>query len=133
MANNKAPKQRQITVKRSTDDGAKPFIYVSHKTLDEVAFRLQSLGGFKLYIYLLKHKPNTTFNLFSSDFMKWSGLSRTAYTTAFDELEREGYLVKKEGTETIYTFFTKSQIEEDPVSIEFAEEPQEEIGEGFVF
>ena len=133
MAKKKVPKQRQITVKRTNDDKAKPFIYVSHNIIDEAVNRLQSLGGFKLYIYILKNKPNEAFNLYSSDFMKWSGLSRTAYGTAFDELVDEGYLILKEGTSTIYTFYAKSQIEEQPVSIEYADDLQEPIEEGFVF
>lgn len=61
--------------------------------------------------------------------MLWSGLGYTAYTTAFAELEKEGYLVLKEGTETIYTFFDKSQRpkEEKEITIEVPEAKVKEI------
>ena len=53
----------------------------------------------------------------------------TAYTTAFAELEKEGYLILKEGTETIYTFFDKSQLpkEKKEITIEVPEAKVKEI------
>ena len=51
----------------------------------------------------------------------------TAYTTAFAELEEEGYLILKEGTETIYTFFDKSQIPREEITIEIPADKVEEI------
>ena len=51
----------------------------------------------------------------------------TAYTTAFAELEEEGYLILKEGTETIYTFFDKSQIPGEEITIEIPADKVEEI------
>ena len=61
--------------------------------------------------------------------MLWSGLGYTAYTTAFTELEDEGYLILKDGTETIYTFHDKSQYpkEERDITIEVPEEKVREI------
>lgn len=99
--------------------------------LDEAANRLQSKGGFKLYMYLAKNQDKYSFNLSSSDFMLWSGVGYTAYTTAFEELVKEGYLLLKEGTEVVYTFYDKSQIprEEDKnnLTIEIPKEKAEEI------
>jgi len=99
--------------------------------LDEAAYRLQSKGGFKLYMYLAKNQDKYNFNLSSSDFMLWSRLGYTAYTTAFKELVTEGYLIQKEGTEDIYTFFDKSRIpreeEKEKVIIEIPKEKAEEI------
>lgn len=129
----KAPKQRTITVKRNDEDKKAPFLFLSHSIISEASFKLQSAGGFKLYIYILRAEPNKPFNFFSSDFMKWSGLGKRAYTTAFDELVEEGYLVQKEGTETIYTFYPKSQIKEEPLTIEVAPIPEDTGTEDFVF
>lgn len=129
----KVPKQRTITVKRTDEDKKAPFLFLSHSIISEAAFRLQSTGGFKLYIYILRAEPNKPFNFYSSDFMKWSGLGKTAYTTAFDELVAEGYLVLKEGTKTIFTFYPKSQIEEEPLTIEIAPIPEDTEIESFVF
>ena len=80
-------------------------------------------------MYLAKNQDKYNFNLSSTDFMLWSGLGYTAYTTAFAELEEEGYLMLKEGTETIYTFFDKSQKpkEEAEITIEVPKEKVEEI------
>lgn len=82
-------------------------------------------------MYLAKNQDKYNFNLSSSDFMLWSGFGYSAYTTAFKELVTEGYLIQKEGTEDIYTFFDKSRIpreeEKEKVMIEIPKEKAEEI------
>lgn len=135
MTNNKKklPNQRTITVKRTDDDKKAPFLFLSHSIISEASFRLQSAGGFKLYIYLLRAEPDKPFNFYSSHFMKWSGLGKTAYRTAFDELVEEGYLILKEGTETVFTFYPKSQRQEEPLTIEVAPIPEDNELEGFTF
>ncbi len=136
----KVPNQREITVAKEPTD--KKHLYTANNlaALDEAAKRLQSKGGFKLYMYLAKNQDKYSFNLSSTDFMLWSGLGYTAYATAFSELADEGYLILKEGTETIYTFYDKSQKpkeeKKDP-TIEIPKEKVEEIREvkekGFTF
>ena len=127
----KVPNQREITVAKEPTD--KKHLYTANNlaALDEAARRLQSKGGFKLYMYLAKNQDKYNFNLSSTDFMIWIGLGYTAYTTAFAELEEEGYLMLKEGTETIYTFFDKSQLpkEEEAITIEIPKAKVEEIKE----
>ena len=126
----KVPNQREITVAKEPTD--KKHLYTANNlaALDEAAKRLQSKGGFKLYMYLAKNQDKYSFNLSSTDFMLWSGLGYTAYATAFSELADEGYLILKEGTETIYTFYDKSQKpkeeKKDP-TIEIPKEKVEEI------
>lgn len=90
MKDKKVPNQRTITVQRTDEDKKAPFLFLSHSMISEASFRLQSAGGFKLYIYILRAEPNKPFNFYSSDFMKWSGLGKRAYTTAFEELVAEG-------------------------------------------
>lgn len=131
--NKPVPNQRTITVNRTDEDKKAPFLFLSHSMISEASFRLQSVGGFKLYIYLLRAEPNKPFLFYSSDFMKWSGLKKKAYTTAFDELVEEGYLILKEGTKTVFTFYPKSQYEEEPLTIETAPLPDDIENKGFVF
>lgn len=133
MKDKKVPNQRTITVQRTDEDKKAPFLFLSHSMISEASFRLQSAGGFKLYIYILRAEPNKPFNFYSSDFMKWSGLGKRAYTTAFEELVAEGYLVLKEGTKTVFTFYPKSQIEEEPLTIEVAPIPEDIGNKDFVF
>lgn len=125
--NNRVPNQREITVAKAPTDKAHLYTANNLNALDEAARRLQSKGGFKLYMYLAKNQDKYNFNLSSNDFMIWSGLGYTAYTTAFAELEEEGYLILKEGTETIYTFFDKSQIPGEEITIEIPADKVEEI------
>ena len=126
---NRVPNQREVTVAKAPTDKAHLYTANNLAALDEAARRLQSKGGFKLYMYLAKNQDKYSFNLSSTDFMLWSGLGYTAYATAFSELADEGYLILKEGTETIYTFFDKSQKpkEEAEITIEVPKEKVEEI------
>jgi hypothetical protein len=52
---NKVPNQREITVAKAPTD--KTHLYTANNldALDEAARRLQSKGGFKLYMYLAKN------------------------------------------------------------------------------
>lgn len=127
----RVPHQREITIKKEPTNRDNKYTANNLAALDEAANRLQSKGGFKLYMYLAKNQDKYNFNLSSSDFMVWSGLGYTAYTTAFGELIKEGYLIVKEGTETIFTFYDKSQIlreeENENLTIEIPIEKVEEI------
>ena len=125
----KVPNQREITVAKEPTD--KKHLYTANNlaALDEAAKRLQSKGGFKLYMYLAKNQDKYSFNLSSTDFMLWSGLGYTAYATAFSELADEGYLILKEGTETIYTFYDKSQKPKEKKTDPTIEIPKEKVEE----
>lgn len=130
----KLPNQRNITVKKELSNKQNIYTVNNLEALDEALFRLQSKLGIKLYIYLAKNQDGYRFNFFSSDFCKVCGCSLTGYNTAFAELEKEGYLIKKEGTETIYTFYEKSQKPKEAIIIEIKKEINEETSpKGFVF
>lgn len=105
------PNQRVIKVNKAPTD--KNHLYTANniQAIDEAAERLQSVGGFKLYIYLAKNQNNYTFALSSRDFMEWSGLGKQAYATAFDDLLKQGYLVQG-SQKNLYLFYDKSQKEE---------------------
>lgn len=133
----RVPHQREITVHKEICNKQNKYTANNLAALDEAAGRLQSKGGFKLYMYLAKNQDKYNFNLSSSDFMQWSGLGYTAYTTAFNELVEERYLLLKEGTDDIYTFYDKAQIEDIIIRIEVPEEKVKEvqavINDGFEF
>ena len=146
------PNQRVLTIHKEPTDKQHKYTCNSLEALGEAAKRLQSKGGFKLYMYLAKNQPTEVTRrewvLSSADFCNWSGAGIAAYRTAFKELEEEGYLIPKDKTkdkETIYTFFDKSQKEDikaahDNVIIEIpiekveeVQQLQEQVASGFVF
>ena len=61
--------------------------------------------------------------------MRWANVGNTAYNTAFRELVEEGYLIQKEGTKDIYTFYDKSQIKDEVLTIEIPKEKVKQIKE----
>lgn len=106
------PHQRVIEVNKSPAD--KQHLYTANNlaAIDQAAARLQSVGGFKLYIYLAKNRDKYTFALSSSDFMEWSSLGKQAYSTAFKELVSWGYLKRDKEQKNKYFFYDYSKKEE---------------------
>lgn len=118
------PNQRIIEVNKAPAD--KQHLYTSNNlsAIDEASFNLQSIGGYKLYIYLAKNQNKYTFALSRRAFMEWSGLKDKAYKTGFNELVDKGYLIQDNKQKNKYKFYDKSQKEEqqiDDVIIEYAE------------
>lgn len=118
------PNQRIIEVNKEPAD--KQHLYTANNlsAIDEASFNLQSIGGYKLYIYLAKNQNKYTFALSRRAFMEWSGLKDKAYKTGFSELVDKGYLIQDDKQKNKYKFYDKSQKEEqqiDDVIIEYAE------------
>lgn len=82
-------------------------------------------------MYLAKNQDKYSFNLSSNDFMLWSGLGYKAYTTAFDELITEGYMVLEDGKKSTYVFYDKSRKppKEEDITVDIPEEKVKEIRE----
>ena len=78
------PNQRVLTIHKEPTDKQHKYTCNSLEALGEAAKRLQSKGGFKLYMYLAKNQDKYNFALSSSDFCNWSGLGIAAYRTAFE-------------------------------------------------
>lgn len=114
----KVPNQRTITIKKEESNKQNLYTINNLEAINEALYRLQSKLGIKLYLYFAKNQDKYRFDFFSSDFCKLCRCSLTGYNTAFAELEQEGYLVLKPGTQTIYTFYEKSQKPETPITIE---------------
>lgn len=107
------PYQRIIQVNKEPTD--KQHLYTANNisAIDEAAGRLQSIGGFKLYIYLAKNQNKYTFALSSKDFQEWASLGKQAYTTAFTDLVNQGYLVQDKIQQNKYLFYDKAQPKEE--------------------
>ena len=120
------PNQRIISVNKEPTNKENIYTTNNLSALDEAAGLLQSKAGFKLYMYLAKNQNNRTFALSSAAFISWARVGIGAYNSAFNELIEYGYLIKKEGTETVFLFYDKSQnqakrTEKDEVVIEYPE------------
>ena len=127
------PNQRVLTIHKEPTDKQHKFTCNSLEALGEAAKRLQSKGGFKLYMYIAKNNIEyCPFALSSSHFIAWSGIGIKAYTSAFNELVEQGYLVQKEGSSNTYYFYEKSQLQEQETRDTIYIQKDEQQG-GFVF
>ena len=102
------PNQRVITILKTDTTREKHFAAIDMEALFEAMYNLKSFCGFKLYMYLAKNKQNYIFALSSQDFMNCANCSKSAYTTAFNELVEKVYLIAKAGTETRFLFIDKT-------------------------
>lgn len=139
------PNQRVLTIHKEPTDKQHKFTANNLAALDEAARRLQSKGGFKLYMYLAKNQDKYNFALSSSDFCNWSGLGIAAYRTAFEELEKQGYLIINGSSKNNYIFYDKAQKEDEAAEkdninitiptekVEEVQQLQEQVAAGFVF
>ena len=139
------PNQRVLTIHKEPTDKQHKFTCNSLEALGEAAKRLQSKGGFKLYMYLAKNQDKYNFALSSSDFCNWSGLGIAAYRTAFEELEKQGYLIINGSSTNNYIFYDKAQKEDEAAQkdninitiptekVEEVQQLQEQVAAGFVF
>ena len=105
------PHQRTIKISKSATDKAHKYTTNNLEAIAEASRNLETLGGFKLYMYFAKNQNNYEVALSSADFKNWSGLGLRAYTTAFEELKSKGYLVALNDSETIFCFRDKLDIE----------------------
>ena len=139
------PNQRVLTIHKEPTDKQHKYTCNSLEALGEAAKRLQSKGGFKLYMYLAKNQGKYNFALSSSDFCNWSGLGIAAYRTAFEELEKQGYLIINGSSTNNYIFYDKAQKEDEAAEkdninitiptekVEEVQQLQEQVASGFVF
>jgi CRISPR/Cas system-associated protein Cas5 (RAMP superfamily) len=128
----KVPNQRVLTIHKEPTDKLHKYTCNNLEAIGEAARRLQSKAGFKLYMYLAKNQDKYNFALSSSDFCLWSGVGIAAYRTAFEELEKQGYLILNGDSKSNYTFYDKSQKEDeeatkDNVNVSIPKEKVEEI------
>ena len=125
------PNQRVIRINKSPTDKKNLYTTINLSAIDTAAGLLLSTAGFKLYIYLAKNQNKYTFALSSKDFMEWSGCGKTAYTTAFNELVKQGYLIRSKTQINHYSFYDSPHFEDEEADIIMIDYPEEK--EGFHF
>lgn len=135
------PNQRIIKIKKEPTDKQHKYTTNNLNALNEALEKLDTKGGFKLYMYLAKNQNNYELALSSADVKECCGLAYTAYTTAFNELVDKGYLVSTNEKQTLYIFRDKANttIENNDKKFSSIEQKQDQQIEfkksdnGFVF
>ena len=143
------PNQRVLTIHKEPTDKQHKYSVNNLEAMGEAARRLQSKAGFKLYMYLAKNQPTEVTKrewvLSSADFCNWSGAGIAAYRTAFEELEKQGYLIINGSSTNNYIFYDKAQKEDEAAEkdninitiptekVEEVQQLQEQVAAGFVF
>lgn len=97
------PNQKKIIIERSSDTARKDFLKVSNENLNLAMYYLTA-KAFILWIYFCDNQNGYQLDLYPSDFMKKTGLSRSTYDRAFEELEEKGYLKKSKVYKNYYLF-----------------------------
>ena len=97
--------QRVITTRKEkcSNKNKKEYYTITNLIALELAMSSLSPNAFKMWVYLGKNQNNYTFALSKVDTLKWCGFSKNTYTSAFNELEDKGYLVKSKSNH--YDFF----------------------------
>lgn len=117
----RVPNQKRIEIIKEKGDQQNLYTKNTIAAIDEAAHRLQSKCGFKLYMYFAKNMDGYSFNLSSSDFTKWAGVSLQAYNTAIQELIEHRYLVKKaDGSKNNYIFYDIPQEQPQDLNVEIS-------------
>lgn len=118
------PNQRNITIHKKPANGLDLYTVIDLKAMNGAMQNLTKPVSFKLYMYLASNKNNYNFNLSSSDFFQQAGCSKSAYTSAFNELVEKKYLILKPNTKTVYHFYDEAR--EEDFNIEETKEDEQE-------
>ena len=137
------PNQKLYIINKKIEEGDL-FIMLKWEDYCQAAREL-SPSALNLYMYLAKNQDKYNFALSSSDFCNWSGLGIAAYRTAFEELEKQGYLIINGSSTNNYIFYDKAQKEDEAAEkdninitiptekVEEVQQLQEQVAAGFVF
>ena len=104
------PNQKKIIIERSSDNVRKDFLKVSNENLYLAMYNLKSTT-FLLWLYFTDNANGYALDLYPIDFLNKSGLSRSTYDRAMDELEDKGYLIQSKKNEHLYLFKEYSESE----------------------
>ena len=85
-------KYRHIITKKALSDKNNNFSYFNLEAMSR-AMRELKPSTFKLWCYLNKNKDSYCFNLSQVAVTNFTGISRSSYLAAFNELYEKGYLV----------------------------------------
>ena len=109
---NTVPNQRTVTTNKEQCDKSHLYTPINLEAMHDA---MQKLSGnaYKLWSYLGKNQNDYTFALSRADVMEWCGFSKNTYTSAFNELIEEGFLMQREDSKNHYDFYEISQNKEE--------------------
>ncbi len=99
----RAANQKLITVTKSVCDKNHTYTLFNLKDFN-IARRVLSSNAFCLWTYIAQNQSGYSFALSKEAFDKYTGLKKTAYDGAVNELIKYGYLRLEEGTKTNFIF-----------------------------
>lgn len=104
------PNQRKIIIERERESlfCSKDFFKVTTKNLQLAMYNLKP-SAFMLWIYFADNKNGYVIDVYVVDFINKTGLSRSSYNRAFEELIEKGYLIKSHKQSNLYLFKEKSE------------------------
>ena len=123
------PNQRIITINK--EQGSKNNLYTTNvlNNLNEAMQELEGKASFKLYMYLAQNQDGYEMALSSSDFFDKASCGNTAYTTAFEELVKKGYLVQSMYQSNKYNFYDKARETKELAKMQEKEEIEKRFRE----
>lgn len=107
------PNQKKIIIERSSDLVKKDYLKVSNENLNLAMYDLKP-SAFMLWIYFCDNQNGYQLDLYPVDFTNKTGLSRSTYDRAFEELENKGYLKKSKNKKNLYLFNEVSELSNIP-------------------
>ncbi len=97
------PNQKKIIIERLSDSVRNNYLKVSNENLNLAMYNLKP-SAFMLWIYFCDNQNGYQLDLYPIDFINKTGLSRSTYDRAFEELEEKGYLIKSKTKKNLYLF-----------------------------
>lgn len=97
------PNQKKIIIERLSDSVRNNYLKVSNDNLNLAMYNLKP-SAFMLWIYFCDNQNGYQLDLYPIDFINKTGLSRSTYDRAFEELEEKGYLIKSKTKKNLYLF-----------------------------
>ena len=86
---------KNITIHKNIKSADIPYCMVDNEELNNAMISLTG-AGFKLYIYLCRNQDSATWLLREKHVLDFTGLSRSAYYRAMNELKEQGYIIESE-------------------------------------
>lgn len=111
------PNQKKIIIERLSDSVRNNYLKVSNDNLNLAMYNLKP-SAFMLWIYFCDNQNGYQLDLYPIDFINKTGLSRSTYDRAFEELEEKGYLIKSKTKKNLYLFNEVSSFKYIPNSDE---------------
>lgn len=107
------PNQKKIIIERHSDKARVDYLKISNESLNLAMYNLKP-SAFMLWIYFTDNSNGYKLDLYPVDFINKTGLSRSTYDRAFEELEEKGYLIKSKSQNNLYLFSEISDFVDIP-------------------